>query len=182
MRKQHALTEWGVASVCICPTGLQMVPPSSRCKPPCSQHLLPLPTSWVMADLFQLVHGCGLLGPGSTPTVFPYVLRPQLSPHAQELGCLLNALVTPSAMHSDIRESRSVLNAPWKCVQVAQASLLMRGKKNWYESLSNFVFKNLSLTLCKAEDHFKMITWIILEGANVTLPNLSCACWNKSGS
>lgn len=61
-------------------------------------------------------------------------------------------------------------------------SLTPYAEKNWYESLSNFVFKNLPLTLCKAEDHFKMITRIILEGANIMLLNLSCACWNKSGS
>lgn len=47
-------------------------------------------------------------------------------------------------------------------MQVAEATLLKQ-QKNVSESFSNFALKNLSSTLCEAEELFKMITWISLK-------------------
>ena len=87
--------------------------------PPCSQPLLPLPACWLAADSFQLVLGCGLSGSRRTHTVSLVLPTRTALPSQPAFDCLLNPLVTQSAMQSDVREPGSVIKLLWKGMQVA---------------------------------------------------------------
>lgn len=84
--------------------------PAAGTRPPCPPATLAgaVPLSSLAADLFQLVHRCGLSGFRPTRTVSSVLpMHTALSSHPA-LYCLLSPLVTQSAMQSDIREPDSV--------------------------------------------------------------------------